>query len=210
MEIATLIISQGKISLDHKLGVFTVLGSTEPRVVRLNPSPTFSCPSRSNCYHIMAAIMAVGLREIQPSRQLNLTQLRRNVRSRPDKMTGRKRPWVNDIDVAAAGDHDHDADELRGFIVEKKRKWARREDDVDCHHRPASQTISHLNRRLWWHQQRLRYVRISAQMPKEFAACKKEQKSKGVPMDPVWSVHTLVPQCVHLKVAPNQYTCDIC
>ena len=37
---------------------------------------------------------------------LNLTQLRRNKRKRPDKTAGRKRPRTADIDVVAAPDAD--------------------------------------------------------------------------------------------------------
>jgi len=37
---------------------------------------------------------------------LNLTQLRKNARKRPDKTSGRKRPRLQDVDVVAAGDVD--------------------------------------------------------------------------------------------------------
>lgn len=41
-----------------------------------------------------------------PKKPLNLTQLRKNVRKRPDKTTGRKRPRIDDVEVVAAGDAD--------------------------------------------------------------------------------------------------------
>ena len=54
-ERASVIIASGKIALDTKLAVFTVIGTTEPRVVRLFPQPSCSCPSQYGCYHVMAA-----------------------------------------------------------------------------------------------------------------------------------------------------------
>jgi len=50
--------------------------------------------------------MAVGDKEQQQKRTLNLTQLRRNVRKRPNKTSGRKRSRLQDVDVVAAGDAD--------------------------------------------------------------------------------------------------------
>ena len=51
----------------------------------------------------MAAQMAVGLRaDTTACQQLNLTQLRRNRRKRPDKTSGRKRPRLGDVDVVPA------------------------------------------------------------------------------------------------------------
>ena len=50
--------------------------------------------------------MAVGITSNTQKRTLNLTQLRKNTRKRPDKTSGRKRPRLDDIDVVAADDHD--------------------------------------------------------------------------------------------------------
>jgi len=50
--------------------------------------------------------MAAGLDETTKKTTVNLTQLRKNVRKRPDKTSNRKRPRVNDTDVVAAGDGD--------------------------------------------------------------------------------------------------------
>jgi len=105
-ERASAIISTSRIALDHKLGVFTVVGTQEPRVVRLFPTTTCSCPAQANCYHVLAARMAIGNTDVPKKRALNLTQLRKNVRKRPDKTSGRKRPRLQDVDVVAAGDVD--------------------------------------------------------------------------------------------------------
>jgi len=50
--------------------------------------------------------MAIGLKETTKKKTINLTQLRKNVRKRSDKTSGRRRPRVNDTDVVAAGDSD--------------------------------------------------------------------------------------------------------
>jgi hypothetical protein len=58
------------------------------------------------CYHIIAARRAIGLSVEEKRRVINLTQLRKNSRKRPDKTSGRKRPRIADVDVVAVGDHD--------------------------------------------------------------------------------------------------------
>ena len=104
-ERATRIINTNKLSLNHQLAVFTVMGTQEPHVVRLFPNTTCSCPAKSHCYHIVAARMAIGVTEIVTKRPtLNLTQLRRNKRKRADKTSGRKQPRFLDENVTAAQD----------------------------------------------------------------------------------------------------------
>ncbi len=105
-ERATAVINSSRITLDTKLGVFTVVGTKELRVVRLFPTPTCSCPAKGRCYHVVAACMSIGIHEAPPRRTINLTQLRKNVRKRPDKTSVRKRPRLHDVDVLAAGDAD--------------------------------------------------------------------------------------------------------
>ena len=58
LERASAIISCGGITLDAKLGVFTVSGTTEPRVVQLFSKQTCSCPATMYLlreWHIIAA-----------------------------------------------------------------------------------------------------------------------------------------------------------
>ena len=103
-ERAAAVVNNGKIELNCKLGVFTVIGTTDPRVVRLFPQASYSCAADAACYHVTAARMSVGLVDEPQARRINLTRLRRNQRKRPDKTAGRKRPRVNDVDVEPAGD----------------------------------------------------------------------------------------------------------
>lgn len=64
-----------------------------------------------------AAQMAVGIREEIQRKPLNLTQLRKNKRKRPDKTSGRKQPRVDDVDVIPAGDvDDEELDNLRAAV----------------------------------------------------------------------------------------------
>ena len=96
------VVQEGCISLDSKLSVFTVLGSTEPHVVKLFPCETCSCPATAVCYYIVAAQRAVGITGTDRRRAVNLTQLRRNKRKRADKTGGWKRPRTADVDVVVA------------------------------------------------------------------------------------------------------------
>ena len=102
------------INLNQRLGVFTVIGTTgTPHAIKLFPKESCTCPSTSRCYHILAVRMTIGLEDVNSRKKVNLTQLRRNVRSRNEKKSGRKRPRPNDYEVQAAPD----ANTLVGCIV---------------------------------------------------------------------------------------------
>jgi hypothetical protein len=60
-ERAAEVIQREAISLNVKLSTFVVSGSVEPRVVRLFPKATCSCPAVGACYHILVARRAIGL-----------------------------------------------------------------------------------------------------------------------------------------------------
>ena len=98
------VIEDNKISFDSKLHTFTVMGSTCPHVVTLHPKETCSCPSTTECYHIMAAKMAIGKQEDVKRKTLSLAQLRKNSRPRNSKKSGRKRPRPGDCDIIPAPD----------------------------------------------------------------------------------------------------------
>ena len=72
--------------------------------------------AKSQCYHITAAKLAIGMKDAAPRRQINLTQLRKNKRKKIDKTSGRKRPRTDDVDVIPAGDIDQD--ELQDLMDE--------------------------------------------------------------------------------------------
>jgi len=79
----------------------------------VQPFPRLSCScsaarAADGCYHnhIAAAKQAIGLKDGVQRKVLNLTQLRRNKRKRPDKTAGHKRPSTADMDVVAAPDAD--------------------------------------------------------------------------------------------------------
>ena len=96
---AKILIEAGKISFDPKLHLFNVLGSGDnPYVVRLFPTEFCSCPSKGQCYHIIAVKTSIGAMvdtKLNPLKNLNL--LRKNTRSRNDKRSGRKRPRRKDM-----------------------------------------------------------------------------------------------------------------
>ena len=86
LERARRAIEGNKVSMDPKLHTFTIMGIEHPHVVTLFPKETCSCPSTTECYHILAAKMNIGQEEQKERlRRLNLTQLRRNARSLRDK-----------------------------------------------------------------------------------------------------------------------------
>ena len=93
------------ITHNPSLGVFTVLGTTgNPHAVRLFPKESCTCPSTTQCYHILAAKMSIGMENNVCKRKINLTQLRRNTRPKQHKKSGRKAPRPDDYDVHPAPD----------------------------------------------------------------------------------------------------------
>ena len=99
------LIQEKKIIYDSGLHTFTVLGSQDkPQAVKLFPAPTCTCPSTSQCYHILAAKMYLGMEDTVKKTKLNLTQLLRNACKRKEKKSGRKDPRVGDCEVHPAPD----------------------------------------------------------------------------------------------------------
>jgi len=94
------VVERGLLTLGPKLAVFTVVGTQEPRLVKLFPRVSCSCPATATCYHIMAAKMAVGM-TVPDARMgtINLMQMRRNKWKRTDKTSDRKQPRLRDVDV---------------------------------------------------------------------------------------------------------------
>ena len=87
-----MLIRNGCISHDPKMGTFTVIGTGgKPHVVQIFPSETCSCPSVTQCYHIIAIKMSLGISH-EKQTKVNLTRLRMNTRNRNQKKSGRKRP----------------------------------------------------------------------------------------------------------------------
>ena len=197
------VIQKGNISLNPQISVFTVLGTNEPRVVKLFPKTTCSCPSKSDCYHIRAAQLAVGLTEAKDAkRRINITSLRRNKRKRPDKTTGRKRPRQGDVDVVPADDMN--ADELR-----------RLQDAVSCPRSPSlpPRSPSLPPRSPSPLQQRDIDVSICHQCDATDPPARKQRRRQptavnwvGCDACPRW-YHT---ECVGMKTVPASYVCDMC
>ena len=97
---AQLVLKSGdRVSFDPKLHVFNVKGTSGvTRVVTLHPRETCSCPSTGSCYHTLAAKMSLGIQVMAKPSRMNLTQLRKNTRSRKEKKSGKKRPRPKDVD----------------------------------------------------------------------------------------------------------------
>ena len=68
--------------------------------VQLFPKEKCNCPSTATCWHIIASKLSVGMHNIIPVKHtINLSQLKRNSRTKLDKKSGRKRPRPNDTEV---------------------------------------------------------------------------------------------------------------
>lgn len=94
---AKVILDSNKLSFDPKLHIFNVEGSSGiPRVVKLHPKLSCSCPSTNECYHIMAVKLSIGMSLEENATRKTLTQLRRSIRG--SKKSGRKHPRKGDID----------------------------------------------------------------------------------------------------------------
>lgn len=90
-------------SHNPSLGIFTVKGTNgTPHAVKLFPSE--SCSATSRCYHIIAAQLSIGLVNPGVPKKVNLTQLRRNMRSRSERKSGRKAPRPGDYEIIPAPD----------------------------------------------------------------------------------------------------------
>ena len=105
LERAKLAIEQNRISYDPKLGTFVIINSEgKPNVVKLYPKETCSCPSTTQCYHILSAKISLGIKPEGIQKTLNLSQLKRNARSRKQKKSGRKIPHLDDCEIIPASD----------------------------------------------------------------------------------------------------------
>ena len=77
------------------------LEQVETHTVHLFPDQSW-CPSTTTCYHIIGARMCIGLSDSYQKQKINLTQLRRNTSSRPQKKSGKKAPRTGDYEVVFA------------------------------------------------------------------------------------------------------------
>jgi len=178
------------------------IGTSEPRVVRLFPSQTCSCPSQGNCYHVVAAKLSIGLVGTESRRPLNLTQLRKNKRKRPDKTAGRKCPRTLDVDVVAAGDVDDD--DLQR-IREQVQPAVHGDADVEPDDPPVEET----------ELPALEHVAIRTDVCDTCGAEDPPPRKRRQPKEIHWVGCDLCPRwfhilCVGIKNIPNKYICDMC
>lgn len=102
------VVELDNVSFDSHLRVWNVKGTSgTPRVVTLYPKESCSCPSTSNCYHIIAVKMALGQNNFSEQKHITLTQLRKRSKSKKDKKSGKKKPREGDIDGMSKIDKIH-------------------------------------------------------------------------------------------------------
>ena len=67
------ILSQGNVSHEPKLGVFTVMGmGGNADTIRLFPTESCTCPSTSQCYYILATKVSIGKEDKQSHHRIHL------------------------------------------------------------------------------------------------------------------------------------------
>jgi len=197
-ERAAVIIDNQQIALNPKLAVFTINGTSEPRVVRLFPSVTCSCPATSDCYHVMAARLAIGISSASTKRTINLSQLRKNKRKRADKTSGRKRPRNNDVEVIPADDHDDD--ETAEIVAAINANATVADTPADAAASPSSPSPSSPVR------QDICYVCNAAEPPA--GRCRGKRILRWVGCDTCSRWYHM--SCVQLRKLPANYICELC
>ena len=80
------------------------MGSTCSHVVTLHPKEICSCPSTTQCYHILAAKMRIGSHTDSKWRKINLTQLYENSWPSNCKTSGTNHQHPGDCDVIPVSD----------------------------------------------------------------------------------------------------------
>ena len=91
--LAVTAIGQRKVVLVPETGCFIVDGSKGDKyAVTLAPTEKCQCPALGTCYHILAARKAVGLEDKASTVVLNMSELIKRGRKRPNRLPGRKRP----------------------------------------------------------------------------------------------------------------------
>ena len=85
----------------HHRGLFALCKTNHKTYsVQLNPIETCNCPSTTTCWHIIAAKLSVGVLNTTSTKwTINLSQLKRNSRTRVDKKSGQKWPRPNNTDT---------------------------------------------------------------------------------------------------------------
>ena len=79
------------------LKTFVVQGTSGiTHAVKLFPKASCTCPAKTECYHILAAKLYMGMEVTTKSKRITMTQLRRNVRPKSSRRKGRKGPLEAD------------------------------------------------------------------------------------------------------------------
>ena len=90
---AYLVSRNQNITYDTKFGCFIVKQPKEvARVVTLFPKVKCTCQPTSECYHILAVKINLGMNVTETTKVKNLTKLRKNNKKRKGGRSGRKRP----------------------------------------------------------------------------------------------------------------------
>ena len=93
---AKLIVQNKNCLYQAELQTFVVQGTSGAHAVKLFPKASCTCPAKTECYHILAAKLYMGMEVTTKSKRITMTQLRRNVRPKSSRRKGRKGPLEED------------------------------------------------------------------------------------------------------------------
>ena len=93
---AQLVLRNKNCSYQADQKTFVVQGTSGPHAVKLFPEASCTCPAKTECYHILAAKLYMGMDVKNKTKRITMTQLRRNVRPKSSKRKGRKGPLDED------------------------------------------------------------------------------------------------------------------
>ena len=93
---AQMIVDNKKCIYQPEMKVFTVQGTCDVHAVKLFPKQSYTCPAKSECYHILSAKLYMGMDLGKKQKKITMTQLRRNTRPRTNRKKGRKGPLTED------------------------------------------------------------------------------------------------------------------
>ena len=94
-----------KVSFNPQIHIFNVEGiQGVVQVVTLHPKETCSFPAGGTCYHIMAARLSIGMKEIPKYKERNFSMLYKTAKGKSKQKSGRKRPLTKDESLSA-GQH---------------------------------------------------------------------------------------------------------
>ena len=86
-----LVLRNKKVSFNLQMHIFNVERTQGAvQVTTLHPKKTCSCPAGGTCYHIMAARLSIGIKEISKSKERNFSTLYKTAKGKSKQKSSQK------------------------------------------------------------------------------------------------------------------------